>query len=210
MFRRLLVSQLFQFQGILTMLRPPPTRDSTSSLGSSNLPYLADDASPSASTYGGVMSPANPSSWGGYEGYELEAPQVPPPKPPPEPSYQNQWNSNANVAGPSDLRRRVTRIANDFAAMRHFDPRTVIDTYRQDDEYDDDDYLEDPSLFINLALLSHIAVQLQAKVPRGTHVKGSVPYPRAFTGKDIVVRISFASSAMQALTDLSDNHTFHP
>ena len=61
-----------------------------------------------------------------------------------------------------------------------------------DDEFFDD---EDPSedgddRFFNPALLSHIAVRLKDKVPRGTHVKGSIPYERAFTGKDIVVRIS--------------------
>ncbi|KAF9038574.1 CNH domain-containing protein [Panaeolus papilionaceus] len=45
---------------------------------------------------------------------------------------------------------------------------------------------DDERRFINLSLLSNLAVQLRDKVPRGTHVKGSVPYPRAFTGKDIV------------------------
>jgi hypothetical protein len=49
---------------------------------------------------------------------------------------------------------------------------------------------EDGDRFINYFLLSHIAVQLRDKIPRGTHVKGSIPYQRAFTGKDIVVRIS--------------------
>jgi hypothetical protein len=57
-----------------------------------------------------------------------------------------------------------------------------------DDEYWEEDE-EDASRFINFALLSHIAVQLRDKVPRGTHVKGSIPYPRAFTGKDIVVSV---------------------
>ena len=61
-------------------------------------------------------------------------------------------------------------------------------------EEDDDFYDEDPSedgddRFFNPALLSHIAVRLRDKVPRGTHVKGSIPYPCAFTGKDIVVRL---------------------
>ncbi|OBZ74125.1 Rho1 guanine nucleotide exchange factor 1 [Grifola frondosa] len=61
-----------------------------------------------------------------------------------------------------------------------------------EDEYFDDE--EDPSeegddRFFNPALLSHIAVRLRDKVPRGTHVKGSIPYPRAFTGKDIVSTI---------------------
>lgn len=50
-------------------------------------------------------------------------------------------------------------------------------------EYED----EEEDRFVNFALLSHLAVLLRDKVPRGTHVKGSVPYPRAFTGKDIVV-----------------------
>ncbi|KZP01565.1 Dbl-like domain-containing protein [Calocera viscosa TUFC12733] len=45
---------------------------------------------------------------------------------------------------------------------------------------------EDDERFVNLALLSHVAVRLRDKVPRGTHVKGSIPYERAFTGKDIV------------------------
>lgn len=59
-----------------------------------------------------------------------------------------------------------------------------------DDGYydDDEDPSEDGDRFFNPALLSHIAVRLRDKVPRGTHVKGSIPYERAFTGKDIVVR----------------------
>lgn len=40
---------------------------------------------------------------------------------------------------------------------------------------------------MDISLLSNLAVQLKDKVPRGTHVKGSIPYPRAFTGKDVVV-----------------------
>lgn len=58
-----------------------------------------------------------------------------------------------------------------------------------DDEYWEDDD-EDDSRFVNFSLLSHMAVQLRDKVPRGTHVKGSIPWPRAFTGKDIVVRFT--------------------
>lgn len=61
-----------------------------------------------------------------------------------------------------------------------------------EEEYDEDEYWEDEeeddSRFVNFSLISHIAVRLRDKVPRGTHVKGSIPYPRAFTGKDIVVR----------------------
>ena len=58
---------------------------------------------------------------------------------------------------------------------------TVDDEYWEDEDEDEDDEM------LNLALLSHMAVQLRDKVPRGTHVKGRIPYPRAFTGKDIVV-----------------------
>jgi hypothetical protein len=60
---------------------------------------------------------------------------------------------------------------------------------RYDDElYPPDEFDEDSDeRFINFAFLSNIAVQLRDKVQRGTHVKGGVPYPQAFTGKDIVV-----------------------
>lgn len=63
-----------------------------------------------------------------------------------------------------------------------------------DAEYAEDEELytdsEDESMFVNFALLSHLAVRLRDRVPRGTHVKGSIPYPRAFTGKDIVVSVA--------------------
>lgn len=62
-----------------------------------------------------------------------------------------------------------------------------LETY---DEYDDwDGEYSEPGDddFANFSLLSHIAMRLRDKIPRGTHVKGSIPYPRAFTGKDIVV-----------------------
>lgn len=54
-------------------------------------------------------------------------------------------------------------------------------------EFWEDEDEDDETRFVNFSLLSHIAMQLRDKVPRGTHVKGSIPYPRAFTGKDIVV-----------------------
>ncbi|EIW75246.1 hypothetical protein CONPUDRAFT_85508 [Coniophora puteana RWD-64-598 SS2] len=65
-----------------------------------------------------------------------------------------------------------------------------------DEAYDEDGYTfdsasedADPDRFVNFSLLSHLAVRLRDKVPRGTHVKSSIPYPRAFTGKDIVSTI---------------------
>ncbi|KAI6006684.1 CNH domain-containing protein [Pisolithus orientalis] len=66
-----------------------------------------------------------------------------------------------------------------------------LDNQAQD--YDEEDFTDsddpDPDRFVNFSLLSHLAVRLRDKVPRGTHVKSSIPYPRAFTGKDIVSTI---------------------
>ena len=68
-------------------------------------------------------------------------------------------------------------------------PLELHDNYPEEDDFYEEDPSEDgDDRFFNPALLSHIAVRLRDKVPRGTHVKGSIPYPRAFTGKDIVVR----------------------
>ncbi|KAJ7497980.1 CNH domain-containing protein [Mycena galericulata] len=70
-----------------------------------------------------------------------------------------------------------------------------------DDEYWDEEEEDDDTRFINFSLLSHVAVQFRDKVPRGTHVKGSIPYPRAFTGKDVVTTIQ-----SQIQRDLAINH----
>lgn len=39
------------------------------------------------------------------------------------------------------------------------------------------------------SMLSHIATLLRDSVPRGTQIKGSISYPRSFTGKDVVSTI---------------------
>ena len=62
------------------------------------------------------------------------------------------------------------------------------DDYNSEEEFDE---LEEKDCFVDLALLSHIAMRLRDKVPRGIHVRGGIPYPRVFTGKDIVVNIFF-------------------
>jgi len=84
-------------------------------------------------------------------------------------------------SGPSDLDRRNTNVIQQIA---NFDQRMHLELHAEDEV---DPYEDDERRFINLSLLSNVAVQLRDKVPRGTHVKGSIPYPRAFTGKDIVV-----------------------
>ncbi|KAF7357057.1 hypothetical protein MVEN_01042500 [Mycena venus] len=71
----------------------------------------------------------------------------------------------------------------------------------EEDEYWDEEEEDDETRFINFSLLSHVAVQFRDKVPRGTHVKGSIPYPRAFTGKDVVTTIQ-----SQIQRDLAINH----
>ncbi|KAF8972796.1 Dbl homology domain-containing protein [Flammula alnicola] len=84
------------------------------------------------------------------------------------------------VAGPSDLSRRNTNVIQQIV---NFDQRTQLELHEEEEE---DFYDDDERRFINPSLLSHLSVQLRDLIPRGTHVKGSIPYPRAFTGKDIV------------------------
>ncbi|KIJ21088.1 hypothetical protein PAXINDRAFT_96028, partial [Paxillus involutus ATCC 200175] len=61
----------------------------------------------------------------------------------------------------------------------------MVDQDDEDDDYFTDSDDPDPDRFVNFSLLSHLAVRLRDKVPRGTHVKSSIPHPHTFTGKDI-------------------------
>ena len=74
--------------------------------------------------------------------------------------------------------------------LENYSEKPPLDLHESDqlDDYWEDEDEDDEARFVNFSLLSHIAMQLRDKVPRGIHVKGSIPYPRAFTGKDIVVR----------------------
>jgi hypothetical protein len=99
--------------------------------------------------------------------------------------YTGFSGPSANIAGPSNVNRHPSDIFDSISNYREMGGR---DLYDDDGEYWDKESEEvHESNFIDFSLLSHIAVQLRDKVPRGTHVKGSIPYPRAFTGKDIVV-----------------------
>ena len=91
---------------------------------------------------------------------------------------------------------RVSSLPQEYMDIKM--PVPLEEEYPQDqylgEEYPEDEEIytdseEDESMFVNFALLSHLAVRLRDRVPRGTHVKGSIPYPRAFTGKDIVVSV---------------------
>jgi RHO1 GDP-GTP exchange protein 1/2 len=97
-------------------------------------------------------------------------------------------NTSANhfMRRPSDMLRTLA----DYSPNDRIDGEEGGSGY-VDDEYWEDEDEEDENRFVNFALLSHMAVQLRDKVPRDTHVKGGIPYPRAFTGKDIVVNTCY-------------------
>jgi RHO1 GDP-GTP exchange protein 1/2 len=111
-----------------------------------------------------------------------------------EPSrYLRQMDQYAtgSVGDGSNITRKPGEIHRSIVEMKGKGPLGLHDEY-DDAFWEDED--EDDGRFVNFSLLSHIAVQLRDKVPRGTHVKGSIPWPRAFTGKDIVVRCIFLIS----------------
>lgn len=96
-------------------------------------------------------------------------------------SYQSSRDSAERSQEDSSAAQR--RNTSDLYDIINFTP-SLPDVSQDNDE---DDYVEDETFYVNFSLLSNLAVILRDKVPRGTHVKGSIPYPRAFTGKDIVV-----------------------
>jgi hypothetical protein len=108
---------------------------------------------------------------------------------------EENWDPNSyaytdGYDGPEALApgHEVHRATEMLRSIADYSPRGPLELHDEpQDEYWEEDDEDDESRFVNFSLLSHIAVQLRDKVPRGTHVKGSIPYPRAFTGKDIVV-----------------------
>ncbi|KAJ7777436.1 Dbl-like domain-containing protein [Mycena metata] len=110
--------------------------------------------------------------------------------------------SPPNVAGPSNLSRSPTGLLQVISNYNENERRPLeLHDEAEEDEYWDEEEEDDETRFINFSLLSHVAVQFRDKVPRGTHVKGSIPYPRAFTGKDVVTTIQ-----SQIQRDLAINH----
>lgn len=95
------------------------------------------------------------------------------------------FDSNEWDAGPSNLDRRNTSV---IERIKNFVPRPLE---LHEEEESDLIFDDDERRFIILSLLSNLAVQLYDNVPRGTHVKGSIPYPCAFTGKDVVVCVPY-------------------
>jgi hypothetical protein len=98
-------------------------------------------------------------------------------------SFNDLVESSTRPYRPNAFEQAVAAVA----AAKGKAPLELQLHVEDDEEEEEWEEEEDDTRFINFALLSNIAVRLRDKIPRGTHVKGSIPYPRAFTGKDIVV-----------------------
>ncbi|KAF7790213.1 hypothetical protein EIP86_001165 [Pleurotus ostreatoroseus] len=111
--------------------------------------------------------------------------------------------SGPSAAGPSGRSHRDNDILRTIQDIKR--PLQTPENYEESEYYDDEDPSDEDGddRFFNPSLLSHIAVRLRDKVPRGTHVKGSIPYERAFTGKDIVSTIQ-----TQIARELQFTHSF--
>ncbi|ESK83843.1 signal transducer [Moniliophthora roreri MCA 2997] len=115
------------------------------------------------------------------------------------------WDSAGPSSSGADVQRRPSEM---LRAIAHYESgQGELGGLEEESYYGydgaSDDYMEED--FVNTSLLSNLAVQLRDKVPRGTHVKGSIPYPRAFTGKDIVSTIQ-----SQFPRELLANHKLSP
>jgi hypothetical protein len=99
------------------------------------------------------------------------------------PVQEQHSTDGTEMLQPGDIQRRPSDI---LRSLADFENQETVDL-QQGEEFWEGDEEENENRFINYFLLSHIAMQLRDKIPRGTHVKGSIPYSRAFTGKDIVV-----------------------
>ncbi|KAG6849618.1 hypothetical protein H0H93_006902 [Arthromyces matolae] len=103
---------------------------------------------------------------------------------------------------PSEMLRTLGDYNNNTYTLGDYNNTEVHpEPQLEEAEYWEDEEDEDESRFINIALLSHMAVQLRDKVPRADHTKGGVQYDRAFTGKDIVSAIQ-----SQIQRELAINH----
>lgn len=102
--------------------------------------------------------------------------------------WSNDFASDHSDHRGANIPRRSSRLILAGQGPSLFVPRNPRPVWGplDEEEEDEDEDLEEGT-FINYSLISHLATLLRDKVPRGTHVKGSVPYPNAFTGKDVVV-----------------------
>lgn len=57
-----------------------------------------------------------------------------------------------------------------------------------EEEYDEEEAEEQNEMnFFSPSLLSHVSVQLRDRVERNSHIKGGIPWPKSFTGRDVIV-----------------------
>ncbi|KAG5653612.1 hypothetical protein H0H81_011984 [Sphagnurus paluster] len=170
---------------------------------SSNVGYLAQSSSSvvtsdSYNSYNSDYSTA-PSSIMTHIG-----PPVPP-TPHVNPYHQthaHDHNHTHHANGGAYLERNPSEMLRTLADHDHHAPPVDFSPTQEPlDGYWEDEEDEDENRFINLSLLSHIAVQLRDKVPRSNHTKGGINYERAFTGKEVVSTIQ-----SQIQRELAINH----
>lgn len=174
---------------------PPPPVPATNfyredSLNASS--SLQREGSFSSSIYGGTATSLHQVSPPAQTASPLP-PMITPPAPipvtsspaPPVPAPVQRHTHNAQSSSSSRAQRHAEELQRTIASLK-----APLEDFDTDVDEFDEDIDEDPDRYVILALLSHLAVRLRDKVPRGTHVKGSIPYARAFTGKDVVVRRS--------------------
>lgn len=57
-----------------------------------------------------------------------------------------------------------------------------------EEDYDEEEAEEQNEMnFFSPSLLSHVSVQLRDRVERNSHIKGGIPWPKSFTGRDVIV-----------------------
>ncbi|KAF8171765.1 hypothetical protein K438DRAFT_1981918 [Mycena galopus ATCC 62051] len=99
----------------------------------------------------------------------------------------------SNFAGPNVL-RNPTGLLQVILNYNRNAERRRLERHEGDNADEEED---DETRFIDFSLLYHVSVQLRDKVPCGTHVKGSIPYPRVH----VVVRRVFLAS-LRAKNDI--------
>ncbi|KAG6885341.1 hypothetical protein C0993_002970 [Termitomyces sp. T159_Od127] len=133
----------------------------------------------------------------------VATPQLPPTPPPPPPEVYRppQRPHDNSYLYASHLERHPSDV---LRTLADYSNRNVVlepEPQPQEEDFWEDEDDEDESRFINISLLSHMAVQLRDKVPRADHTKGGVQYEQAFTGKDVVSAIQ-----SQIQRELAINH----
>lgn len=168
--------------------QPSPSPVELSGRNSPYIPYIS--TAPSGSDYSSSLSDNTP----GPSLYRMDSTDTYFTSPVSANSYQDYV-----LGGPANVTRRTSDMLRDLANSNHIPVEDRIDEAEFED-WEDFGELEDDN-FVNFSLLSHLAVQLKDKVPRGTQVKGGIPYNNAFTGRDVVSTIQ-----SQIQRELALNH----